>query len=64
MNSLYEEELTKLRDDATKVYIYLISGIRLDGIIESFDEHCILLEGHPLVLTNAIATIQPVGGNR
>lgn len=58
---LQEPFLNALRRDKVPVSIYLISGIKLQGTIESFDQFVILLRNasNQLVYKHAISTIVP-----
>jgi len=55
--------LDNLINEAKSVTIFLVNGIRLEGIITSFDLSTITLEGSnntQLVYKHAISTILPV----
>jgi RNA chaperone Hfq len=58
---LQEAFLTSLRIDRSVVSIYLVSGIRLKGIVEAHDRKSVLLIGPSvqLILKSSISTIQP-----
>jgi host factor-I protein len=58
---LQEPFLNALRRDKVPVSVYLISGIKLQGTIESFDQFVILLRNssNQLVYKHAISTIVP-----
>jgi host factor-I protein len=50
----------QLRKEAKTIYVYLISGKRLTGIIRRFDKYALVLECHgqeQLVYKHAIANI-------
>ncbi len=55
--------LNDLRTSGAKVNIFLVNGIKLVGVIESFDPFCILLKGQSgvsqLVYKHAISTVSP-----
>lgn len=52
--------LNELRKDRARVSIYLISGIRLQGQIEAFDQYSVTLigQGPQIVYKHAISTIE------
>ncbi len=59
--SAQDRFLSQLAAERTKVTVFLVNGIRLEGRIASFDEHVILLEGEMTdhVYKHAVSTIQP-----
>jgi host factor-I protein len=59
--SLQDNYLNQLRKDKTPVVVYLINGVRLRGIIKSFDNFVILLEEttQSLIYKHAVSTIVP-----
>ncbi|QDH15369.1 RNA chaperone Hfq [Oecophyllibacter saccharovorans] len=62
-NSVQEAFLRHLQAAAESVTVFLVNGVKLQGIISQFDAHTLLLrrEGHvQLVYKNAISTIMPV----
>lgn len=61
VQQLQEPFLNALRRDRVPVSVYLISGIKLQGTIESFDQFVILLRNasNQLVYKHAISTIVP-----
>ena len=61
INSLQERYLNQLRKENVPVSVYLVSGIKLQGEIESFDQFSILLKNSvsQMVYKHAISTIQP-----
>ena len=61
INSLQERYLNQLRKESVPVSVYLVSGIKLQGEIESFDQFSILLKNSvsQMVYKHAISTIQP-----
>lgn len=59
---LQDSFLQALRQTQTPVSIFLVSGIRLKGTIESFDMHMLTLAantGSQMVYKHVISTIQP-----
>ena len=61
INSLQEPYLNQLRKEKVPVSVYLVSGIKLQGEIETFDQFSILLKNSvsQMVYKHAISTIQP-----
>ena len=59
---LQDPFLNTLRKEHVQVAIYLVSGIKLQGHIESFDQYVILLKNTitQMVYKHAISTIVPV----
>ncbi len=59
--SLQDPYLNALRKERVPVSIYLISGIKLQGQIESFDQFVILLRNtaSQMVYKHAISTVMP-----
>ena len=59
---LQDEFLNQLRKEHVSVSIYLMTGIKLQGNIESFDQYAILLKNtvSQLVYKHAISTIVPM----
>lgn len=54
--------LDKLKNDEVAVTVFLVNGVKLQGIITWFDEHSMLLrrDGHTqLIYKHAISTIMP-----
>lgn len=58
---LQDPFLNALRREHVPVSLYLVNGIRLQGRIESFDAHVVLLknEGTQMVYKRAISTVLP-----
>ena len=58
---LQDQFLNALRRKKVPVSIFLVSGIKLQGVIESFDQFVILLKGanSQLVYKHAISTVVP-----
>lgn len=62
--NLQDTFLNAVRKARTPLQIYLISGVRLEGVVTWFDNFCVLLlrEGKPqLIYKHAISTITPDG---
>ncbi len=59
--SLQDLFLNALRKDRIPVSIYLVSGIKLQGQIESFDQFVILLRNtvSQMIYKSAISTVVP-----
>lgn len=59
--SLQDNYLNQLRKDKTPVVVYLTNGVRLRGVIKSFDNFVILLEENTqsLIYKHAVSTIVP-----
>ena len=59
--SLQDKFLNKLRKDKQQVSVFLVNGIKLDGIIEAFDPYTILLRNKVTqsIYKHAISTIVP-----
>jgi len=58
---LQEPFLNALRRDKVPVSVYLVSGIKLQGTIESFDQFVVLLRStvSQMVYKHAISTVVP-----
>ncbi|MGZ5092587.1 MAG: RNA chaperone Hfq [Burkholderiales bacterium] len=58
---LQNDFLNMLRKDRVPVSVFLVNGIRLAGLIQSFDQYSIRLHGTPpqLVLKRVVATVVP-----
>ena len=58
---LQDQVLYALRKDKVPVYIYLMSGIKLDGYIEDFDQFVVILKNRSMSMLykHAISTILP-----
>jgi host factor-I protein len=54
--------LNALRREQVPVSVYLVNGIRLQGLIESFDQYVVLLRGAvtQAVYKHAISTVVPL----
>ncbi len=59
---LQDPFLNVLRREKVTVSVFLVNGIKLQGLIESFDQYVILLKSNvvQLVYKHAISTIVPV----
>ena len=63
-NNLQDVFLNQVRKDKTPVTIFLVNGVKLQGVITWFDNFCVLLrrDGHSqLVYKHAISTVMPAG---
>ena len=60
-HSLQDPFLNELRKEKVPVAIYLVSGIKLQGQIESFDQFVIVLRNtvNQMVYKHAISTVVP-----
>ena len=61
--NLQDTFLNHIRKNKTPVTVFLVNGVKLQGIITWFDNFCILLrrDGHSqLVYKHAISTVMPV----
>jgi host factor-I protein len=58
---LQELFLDQLCEEKISVSIYLLNGIKLQGLIESYDQYAIVLNGSApqLIYKHAISTIVP-----
>ncbi len=62
--NLQDAFLNSARKSKSSVTIFLVSGVKLSGIITWFDNYCVLLKRDnvsQLVYKHAISTIMPVG---
>ena len=62
--SLQDQFLNHVRKQKTPLTIFLVNGVKLQGIVTWFDNFCVLLrrDGHSqLVYKHAISTIMPGG---
>ena len=59
--SLQDPFLNALRRERVPVSIYLVNGIKLQGVIESFDQFVVLLRNtvSQMVYKHAISTVVP-----
>lgn len=63
-NNLQDVFLNQVRKGKTPVTIFLVNGVKLQGVITWFDNFCVLLrrDGHSqLVYKHAISTVMPAG---
>ena len=61
--NLQDQFLNHIRKNKTPVTVFLINGVKLQGIITWFDNFCVLLrrDGHSqLDYKHAISTVMPV----
>lgn len=58
---LQDNFLSELRKEKVTVSIFLVNGIKLHGIIDSFDEHVVMLRNSitQMVYKHAISTVVP-----
>ena len=62
VNNLQDMFLNSLRRSKTPVTMFLVKGVKLQGIITWFDNFCVLLRRDgmsQLVYKHAISTVQP-----
>lgn len=62
--NLQDSFLNHIRKNKTPVTVFLVNGVKLQGIITWFDNFCVLLrrDGHSqLVYKHAISTVMPIG---
>jgi len=62
MNDNKNMFLAKLKEDKISVTVFLVNGVKLQGIVTFYDEETILLrrDGHTqLIYKHAISTIMP-----
>lgn len=60
--NLQDQFLNAVRKQKVSLTIFLINGVKLTGVVSSFDNFCVLLrrDGHSqLVYKHAISTIMP-----
>jgi len=63
-HNLQDVFLNTVRKNKTPVTIFLVNGVKLQGVITWFDNFCVLLrrDGHSqLVYKHAISTVMPGG---
>lgn len=59
---IQEAFLKSVQEDEVSLTIFLVNGVKLTGVVASFDTDCVLLtrDGHSqLVYKHAISTIMP-----
>lgn len=62
--NLQDVFLNTVRKSKTPVTVFLVNGVKLQGVITWFDNFCVLLrrDGHSqLVYKHAISTVMPAG---
>jgi host factor-I protein len=62
--NLQDQFLNHIRKQKTPVTVFLVNGVKLQGVVAQFDSHTLLLrrDGHvQLIYKHAISTIMPVG---
>ena len=62
--SLQDTFLNHVRKNKTPLTIFLVNGVKLQGVVTWFDNFCVLLrrDGQSqLVYKHAISTVMPVG---
>lgn len=60
--NLQDTFLNQVRKEKTPVTVFLVNGVKLQGVITWFDNFCVLLrrDGHSqLVYKHAISTVMP-----
>ena len=60
--NLQDTFLNHIRKNKVPVTVFLVNGVKLQGMITWFDNFCVLLkrDGHPqLVYKHAISTVMP-----
>lgn len=65
--NVQEDFLNDLKKNKVSVTVFLINGVKLQGIITWFDENSLLLrrDGHTqLIYKHAVSTIMPSTGGR
>lgn len=65
-NELHEAFFSKLINEKAAVTIFLVNGVKLQGVIESFDSSGVILEHkkhRQFVFRHAISTIMPSMNN-
>lgn len=61
--NLQDTFLNNVRKSKTPVTIFLVNGVKLQGVVSWFDNFCVLLkrDGHAqLVYKHAISTVMPL----
>jgi host factor-I protein len=64
MHNLQDVFLNNVRKNKTSVTVFLVNGVKLQGIITWFDNFCVLLRRDglsQLVYKHAISTVMPAG---
>lgn len=62
MANLQDKFLSDLTNSGEQVAVFLINGIKLHGIIDTFDEHVIFLKNAitQMIFKHAVSTVIPV----
>ena len=61
-DNVQEDFLSDLKDNKISVTVFLVNGVKLQGLITFFDENTLLLrrDGHTqLIYKHAVSTIMP-----
>lgn len=61
-NKIYDKFMNDLKDEKTPVIVFLINGVKLQGVIDDFDEVVVILkrdQNVQLLYKKAISTIVP-----
>ena len=64
IQNLQDVFLNQVRKEKASVTVFLVNGVKLQGVISWFDNFCVLLrrDGHSqLVYKHAISTVMPSG---
>ena len=58
---LQEPFLNELRKEKIPVSVFLVNGIKLHGVVDSFDQHVVMLKNSvtQMVYKHAISTVVP-----
>jgi host factor-I protein len=64
--SVQDRCLTQWAEAHTRVAVFLVNGVRVEGEIISFDQYVILVKGEMIdqIYKHAVSTIQPVAPAR
>ena len=59
--NIQDQFLNRIRRDRNHVTVELVNGTKIEGVLHSFDNFCIVLRGEAdqLVYKHAISTISP-----
>ena len=62
-HSVQDRFLNQMIEEHRKVSVFLLSGVKLEGEIVSYDQYVILIKGAmtDTVYKHAVSTIQPIG---
>jgi host factor-I protein len=60
--SVQDHWLTRWAEERTRVAVFLLNGIKIEGEIVSFDQYVILVKGEMIdqIYKHAVSTIQPI----